>query len=161
MVWSSWPPIIKDVLKIKVERIKNAAADAGRDPSEVKIVFGITCDYADDPKQIIENFKSLAVHYIQRTGYEDEYPADYRALLDKVREEVPLVAYPATEAPKWELIPDEFVKYHLTVGTQSECLEHIKDLLTLEPDEICFSAGFANIELIGKWAALVEQLRAA
>ena len=154
-------PDHKDVLKIKVDRIRNAAVDAGRDPSEVKIVFGITCDYADDPKPIIDNFKSLAVHYIQRTGYEEEYPADYRALLDKVREEVPLIAFPATEAPRWELIPDEFVKYHLTVGTQAECLKHIKDLMTLEPDEICFSAGFANIELISKWSALVEQLKAA
>ena len=125
-----------------------------------RIVFGITCDYADDPKQIIDGFKSLAVHYIQRTGYEDEYPADYRALLDKVREEVPIIAYPSGETPKWELVPDEFVQYHLTVGTQSECLEHIKELLTLEPDEICFSAGFANMEQIGKWAALIEQLEA-
>ena len=154
-------PDYKDVLKLKVDRIKNAAADAGRDPSEVKIVFGITCDYADDPKPIIDNFKSLAVHYIQRTGYEDEYPADYRAMLEKVRAEVPVIAYPTGEAPKWELIPDEFVKYHLTVGTQAECLERIKDLMTLEPDEICFAAGFANIELIAKWAALVEQLKAA
>ena len=153
-------PDHKDVLKVKVDRIKNAAADAGRDPSEVKIVFGLTCDYADDPKEIIESFKSLAVHYIQRTGYEDEYPPDYRALLEKVREEVPLIAYPATEAPKWELIPDEFVKYHLTVGTRSECLEHIKDLMTLEPDEICFSARFADISLIEKWSSLVNQLKA-
>ena len=153
-------PDQKDVLKIKVDRIKNAAADAGRDPGEVKIVFGITCDYADDPKSIIEEFKSLAVHYIQRTGYEDEYPPDYRALLDKVREEVPIIAYPTGEAPNWELVPDEFVKYHLTVGTQAECLEHIKELMTLEPDEICFSAGFADIQQIGKWAALVNQLKA-
>ena len=152
-------PDQKDVLKIKIDRIKNAVADAGRDPSEVKIVFGLTCDYADDPKEIIDGFKSLAVHYIQRTGYEDEYPADYRALLDKVREEVPIIAYPSGEAPKWELVPDDFVKYHLTVGTESECVEHLRELLTLEPDEICFSAGFANLEQIRKWAALIEQLK--
>ena len=40
----------KEVLKVKINRIKQAAEAAGRDPSEVKIVFGLTCDYADDPK---------------------------------------------------------------------------------------------------------------
>ena len=152
-------PDQKDVLKIKVERIKNAAEAAGRDPDAVKIVFGLTCDYADDPQPIIDRFKSLAVHYIQRTGYEDEYPADYRALLDQVREAVPIIAYPEGEAPRWELIPDEFVKYHLTVGTEAECLAHLEDLMTLEPDEIMFSAGFADAAQPAKWASLVSKLQ--
>ena len=148
----------KEVLRVKINRIKKAAAAAGRDPSEVKIIFGLHCDYADDPKPIIDRFKSLAVHLIQRTGYEEEYPADYRALLEKVRAEVPLIVYPEGEAPNWELIPDDFVKYHMTVGTESECLERLKDLLTLEPDEVIFGAGFADIEQVGKWSALVNQL---
>jgi len=151
-------PDQKDVLKVKVERIRNAAKEAGRDPSEVKIVFGLTCDYAHDPKPIIDRFKSLAVHYIQRTGYEDEYPAAYRELLDQVREAVPLIAYPEGEVPRWELVPDEFVKYQLTVGTENECLEHLRDLMTLEPDEVVFSAGFAAQEQVAKWAALIEKL---
>ena len=152
-------PDQKDVLKIKVDRIRRATEAAGRDPADVKVVFGLTCDYADDPQPIIDRFKSLAVHYIQRTGYEDEYPDHYRALLDQVREEVPLVAYPEGEAPKWQLIPDDFVKYHLTVGTESECLAHLEELMTLEPDEIMFSAGFADHEQPEKWASLVSQLQ--
>ena len=148
----------KEVLKVKINRIKQAAEAAGRDPSEVKIVFGLTCDYADDPKPIIDRFKSLAVHLIQRTGYEDEYPPGYRALLEKVREEVPRIVYPEGEAPNWELVPDDFVKFHLTVGTEKECLEHLKDLLTLEPDEVFFGAGFAEIEQVTKWSRLISQL---
>ena len=151
-------PDQKDVLKLKIDRIKQAAIDAGRDPSEVKIVFGLTCDYAEDPAQIIKRFKSLAVHYIQRTGYEEEYPEHYRKLLDEVRKAVPLIAYPEGEVPHWEMVPDEFVKYHLTVGTENECLEHLRDLMTLEPDEVVFSAGFADLEQIPKWANLIAKL---
>ncbi|MBS37222.1 MAG: hypothetical protein CMO26_15015 [Thiotrichales bacterium] len=151
-------PDQKDVLKLKIERIKKAAAESGRDPSEVKIVFGLTCDYSDDPQPIIDRFKSLAVHYIQRTGYEDEYPDHYRKLLDDVRKAVPLIAYPEGEVPNWEMVPDDFVKYHLTVGTEKECLEHLRELMTLEPDEVVFSAGFADIEQVPKWANLISQL---
>ena len=152
-------PDQKDVLKVKIERIRKAAEAAGRDPSEVKIVFGLTCDYADDPQPIVDRFKSLAVHYIQRTGYEDEYPAHYQKLLDDVRKAVPLIAYPEGEVvPRWELVPDEFVKYHLTVGTEQECLAHLRELMTLEPDEVVFSAGFADLEQIPKWAKLIAQL---
>ena len=148
----------KEVLKVKINRIRKAAKAAGRNPADVKIVFGLHCDYADDPKPIIDRFKSLAVHLIQRTGYEDEYPADYRALLEKVREEVPLIVYPEGEAPNWELVPDDFVKFHMTVGTEEECLAHLKDLLTLEPDEVCFGAGFSDIDQVTKWSSLISQL---
>ena len=151
-------PDQKDVLKVKVDRIRNAAAAAGRDPAEVKIVFGLTCDYADDPRPIIDRFKSLAVHYIQRTGYEDEYPAHYRKMLDEVRQAVPLIAYPEGEVPKWEMVPDDFVKYHLTVGTEQECLDHLRELMTLEPDEVVFSAGFADIDQVSKWSNLISKL---
>ena len=87
-------PDQKDVLKVKVDRIRRSAEAAGRDPADVKIVLGITCDYADDPAEIVDKYKSLAIHYMQRVGYEDEYPADYRALLDRIRAEVPTIAYP-------------------------------------------------------------------
>ena len=154
-------PDQKDVLKVKVDRVRRAAEAAGRDPAEVKIVLGITCDYAEDPKAIIDRYKSLAIHYMQRVGYEDEYPADYRALLDRVRAEVPIVAYPEWEEPKWRLVPDDFVKYQLTVGTQAECITRIRELMTLAPDEIMFSSGFAHPGQITRYAALVSRLRAA
>ena len=153
-------PDQKDVLKVKVDRIRRGAEAAGRDPSEVKIVLGITCDYAEDPSGIVDKYKSLAIHYMQRTGYEDEYPADYRALLDRIRQEVPEIAYPEWEEPKWHLVPDDFVKYQLTVGTQAECIARIEELMTLEPDEIMFSSGFAHLDQVTKYAALVSRLKA-
>ena len=153
-------PDQKDVLKVKVDRIRRGAEAAGRDPAEVKIVLGITCDYADDPSEIVDKYKSLAIHYMQRVGYEDEYPADYRALLDRIREEVPTIAYPEWEEPKWHLVPDDFVKYQLTVGTEAECIARIEELMTLEPDEIMFSSGFAHLDQVTKYAALVSRLKA-
>ena len=97
----------------------------------------------------------------ERHGYEHEYPAHYRALLDEIRAQVPTIAYPEWQEPKWHLVPDDFVKYQLTVGTEAECIARIRELMAIEPDEIMFSSGFARPEQITQYASLVSRLRAA
>ena len=152
-------PDQKEVLSRKIQTIRGGAQAAGRKASDVKIVFGLTCDYDEDPQPLIEKYKSLAIHHMQRVGYEDEYPPEYRRLFDKIRDKVPTIAFPEGEAPKTELVPDEFVKYSLIVGTEAECCERLRELLTLEPDEVVFSTGWTDVERLEKFAALIAKVK--
>ena len=151
-------PDNKEVLADKMAQIRAGAAAVGRAPEDVKIVFGITCAYADDPQPLIEKYKSLAVHHMQRVGYEGEYPEKFRPLFQNVRDGVSTIVFPEGEAPRHDLVPDEFVKYSLVIGTEEECLERLRDLLTLKPDELVFSMGFVDVEQVHKLAALVAKL---
>ena len=143
-----------EVFSRKMERIRSAAASVGRDPNEVRCVLQVSCAYADDPQPLIEKYKSLAIHHMQRLGYEGEYPAEFRHLFDKVREAVRLIAMPEGESPGTDHVPDEFVRHSLLVGTEAECTARLKDILALQPDEVVFSIGYAQVSDLEKAASL-------
>ena len=147
------------VLSAKASRIHSAAEAVGRKAEEVNIVFGITCAYAEDPRDLIEKYKSLAVHHMQRVGYEQEYPEKFRPLFTQVRERVATIVYPEGQHPGTELVPDEFVKYSLCVGTEEEVLNRLRELLALGPDELTFSMGWVDVPHLEKLGKLVEKLR--
>ena len=149
-----------EIINMKAERIRGAAAAAGRDPSSVKIVAQVTCGYADDPSEIIEKHKTLALHCMQRLGYEGEYPPEYRSLFDKIRENVPLIAMPHGESPGIEHVPDEFVKHTIMVGTEAECVQRLKEILALEPDEVSFTVGDGKVADVEQVANLVAKATA-
>jgi 5,10-methylenetetrahydromethanopterin reductase len=140
----------------KMQRIRNAAVGAGRYPADVKLVLQIRPAYAPDPSDLIAQYKSLAVHTMQRIGYEKEYAPEFAPLFKKVREHVREIAMPAGESPGTELIPDEFVRHAFMVGTQAECTERLRDLIALGPDEIVFSISYATVNDVKKFAALVS-----
>ena len=152
-------PEQKSVMAQKIQKIRNAASEAGRDPSQVKIILHATCDYADDPQPIVEARKTLAIHHIQRVGYESEYPEKYADVFRKVREEVARIALPVGQTPGTHLVPDDFVRYSLIVGTEEECRERLEDLLSLQPDEVVFSMGWGDIGKIEKFARLISKVR--
>ena len=143
-----------EVFARKMERIRGAAAGAGRDPGEVKTVLQVSCAYAEDPQPLIEQYKSLAIHHMQRAGYEGEYPSEFRPLFDEVRRKVPLIAMPEGESPGTGYVPDEFVRHSLMVGTEAECAERLRAILDLEPDEVVFSIGYAGVTDLEKAASL-------
>lgn len=150
-----------EVFEQKIARVRDAATAAGRDADDVKIVLQVSGAYADDPQPLIEKYKSLAIHHMQRLGYEGEYPEEFRHLFDKVRESVRLIAMPVGESPGIEHIPDEFVKHTLMVGTQDECVERMRSIVALQPDEVVFSIGYAEVEHVEKAAELCAKAVAA
>lgn len=133
-----------DVFAMKMQRIRASAAAAGRNPDDVKLVLQVTGAYADDPRPLIDKYKSLAIHHMQRLGYEGEYPAEFGPIFNEVRQRVEEIAMPEGESPGTELVPDDFVEYSLMVGTQAHCLARLKEILALEPDEVVFSIGYAT-----------------
>lgn len=150
-----------EVFDQKMQRIRGAAASVGRDPNEVRCVLQVSCAYADDPQPLIEKYKSLAIHHMQRLGYEGEYPDEFRPLFDKVREAVRLIAMPEGESPGTRHVPDEFVRHSLLVGTEAECVGRLKDILALRPDEVVFSIGYAQVPDLEKAASLFSKAAAA
>ena len=150
-----------DVFSQKMERIRGAAAGVGRDPNEVRCVLQVSCAYADDPQPLIEKYKSLAIHHMQRLGYEGEYPDAFRPLFDRVREAVRLIAMPEGESPGTQHVPDEFVRHSLLVGTEAECVARLKDILALRPDEVVFSIGYAQVSDLEKAASLFSKAASA
>ncbi|MBS34494.1 MAG: hypothetical protein CMO26_01055 [Thiotrichales bacterium] len=145
----------------KMARVRAGASDAGRNPDEVKLVLQVTGAYADDPTPFIDKYKSLAIHHMQRLGYEKEYPQEFAPLFDRVRQHVENIAMPEGKSPGTELIPDEFVKHAMMVGTEEECVERMRSLIAIEPDEIVFSIGYATVADIEKFANLVRKSVAA
>ena len=150
-----------EVFSRKMERIRGAAAGVGRDPDEVRCVLQVSCAYDDDPQPLIEKYKSLAIHHMQRLGYEGEYPAEFRHLFDQVREAVRLIAMPEGESPGTDHVPDEFVRHSLLVGTESECVARLADILALRPDEVVFSIGYAQVSDLEKAASLFSKAASA
>lgn len=149
-----------EIIEMKMKRIRAAAAAAGRDPGSVKIVAQVTCAYADDPTELIEKHKTFALHCMQRTGYEGEYPPEYRSLFDEVREKVPLIAMPHGRIPEAKYVPEEFVKHSIMVGTEAECVQRLKEILALEPDEVSFTVGPAEVSDVEKVVNLVTKAKA-
>ena len=145
-----------DVFADKMKRVKDAAAKAGRNPNNVKIVLQVTGAYSDDPQPLINKYKSLAIHHMQRLGYEGEYPDEFRDIFDRIRKYVEEIAMPEGESPGTELVPDEFVHYSLMVGTEAHCVQRLKEILALEPDEVVFSIGYATPKDIQKAAHLFK-----
>ena len=133
-----------EVFSKKMQRVRDSASAAGRNPDDVKLVLQVTCAYADDPQPLIEKYKSLAIHHMQRLGYEGEYPTEFGPVFDRVRKRVEEIAMPEGESPGTELVPDEFVKHVILVGTEAECVERLKGIVGLEPDEVVFSVGYAT-----------------
>ena len=146
-----------DVLGKKMIRIRDAATAAGRDPNDVKLLIQVTGAYADDPQPLIEKYKSLAIHHMQRRGYEGEYPEEFGPIFDAVRKGIEHIAMPEGESPGTELVPDEFVKHSIMVGTEADCVERLKELLTLEPDEVAFSIGYMTPVDIEKISSLISK----
>ena len=97
---------------------------------------------------------------MQRLGYEGEYPPEYRALFDKIRASVPLIAMPHGESPGIEHVPDEFVKDTIMVGTEAECVQRLKEILALKPDEVSFTVGDGKVADVEKVANLVAKATA-
>jgi len=151
-------PEQKTVMAHKIQKIREAAKFAGRDADKVKIILHATCEYAEDPKFISDRAKTLVIHHIQRMGYENEYPEKYSEVFRKVRREVSKIALPVGPTPGTELVPDELVKYSLVIGTEEECLERLRELLSLKPDEIVFSMGWGDTNKIEKLARLVSKI---
>ena len=143
-----------EIIEMKAERIRAAAAAAGRAPGSVKIVAQVTCAYADAPTELIEQHKTLALHCMQRMGYEGEYAMEYRPLFDKIRENVALIAMPHGESPGTENVPDQFVKDTILVGTEAECVQRLRAILALEPDEVTFTGGNGQVSDVEKVANL-------
>ena len=146
-----------EVLGKKMQRIRDAATAAGRDPNDVKLVIQVTGAYADDPQPLIEKYKSLAIHHMQRRGYEGEYPEEFGPIFDEVRKKVEQIAMPEGKSPGTELVPDEFVKHSIMVGTEADCVERLKEILTLEPDEVAFSIGYMTPADMEKISSLISK----
>ena len=146
-----------DIFAKKMQRIRDSASAAGRNPDEVKLALQVSGAYAEDPQPLIEKFKSLAIHHMQRLGYEGEYPPEFGPIFDRVRARVEEIAMPEGESPGTELVPDEFVKHALMVGTEDECVVRLKEIIALTPDEIVFSVGYATPEDVDKVAHLFNR----
>ena len=149
-----------EVFANKMQRIRDSAAAAGRDPKEVKLAVQVTGAYADDPQPLIDKYKSLAIHHMQRLGYEGEYPEEFGPIFDEVRKRVEEIAMPEGESPGTELVPDEFVKHSIMVGTETDCVERLKEILTVEPDEVVFSIGYATPDALDRAANLFAKASA-
>ena len=85
---------------------------------------------------------------------------EYRALFDKIRESMPLIAMPHGESPGIEHVPDEFVKHSIMVGTEAECVQRLKEILALKPDEVSFTVGDGKVADVEKVANLVAKATA-
>lgn len=143
-----------DIFAKKMQRVRDAAVAAGRNPEQVKLVLQVSGEYADNPKPLIDKYKSLAIHHMQRLGYEGEYPPEFGSIFDEVRKHVAEIAMPEGESPGTELVPDEFVEYALMVGTEAHCVARLKEILALNPDEVVFSIGYATPSAVEKAANL-------
>ena len=72
-----------------------------------------------------------------------------------------LIAMPEGQSPGTEHVPDEFVKHSLLVGTETECVERLRDIIALEPDEVTFSISYAQVSDVEKAANLFGKAAAA
>ena len=140
-------PERKEVFAQKIEKTRDAARAAGRDPAEVENSSTDNLCVRRGPPTSHREIQVLAIHHMQRVGYENEYPPEYHHLFKEVRAQIRDIAMPEGKSPGTELVPDEFVKYSLMVGTESECRERLQSLLTLEPDEVVISLGYAQVRM--------------
>lgn len=128
-----------DVLAGKIETVRAAAKDAGRDQADVRINLLVNMATDMDSQPAVEALRPFVVSTVVDLGpSSDEVPWAYDDTIRKVQEVHDPSKHLAANTPESELIPDELVKLVTIAGSEEECRDRLKAILGLQPDEITF-----------------------
>ena len=152
----------KEQIARKIDRVREGAAAAGRDPSEVRINLILNLAPHSNPQEAINALKPTIAHQVRRSPlrWTSEIPSEYAETVRRVRRELAFGTAASSIASEAEVVPDELVKWYAIVGTEEECRDRLADILTLQPDEITFFIfGGDQMQDLEKLAAFIPHPR--
>ena len=148
----------KELIARKIQRVRDGATAAGRDPGEVRINLLLNLSPHRDPQVAINELKPFVAYQVRRSPLRwiDEIPPEYAEIVRGIRKELAFRTGASSIRSEAELVPDELVKWYTIVGTEVECRERLADILTLQPDEVTFfSTGGDHLGELEKLAPFI------
>ncbi len=148
----------KETFAQKVDTLKEGAVAADRNPSDVKVNLMLTVSMNDDRQVALNDVKPFAAGLA--ASADKDIPHEYEDLVKRVQEQHDYRTYLSARGTESQLIPDEFADFAAIAGDQSYCLQRLKSILELEPDEITFrllSGG--KMQRLESFAALITTLQ--
>ena len=148
-----------DVVKQNMAYFYEGATTAGRGMEEVKVNIQVTVSYDTDPKKAIDDLKGLVTYLVLRRA-PSTFPAEFVDVIQRIQGRFNYRTSPSSFGGEvLEYVPDALVNHMAIAGTEEECLEHLRRITALEPDEVTFRLISTNrLERLHRLAGLVSRL---
>lgn len=133
--------ILPEIIDDQIERVREGARDAGRDPDEVEIWVMARCNVDDDRETAIDELKPmLAAHAHHSLGYSmegkrvpEEYVEPIEALIESYNSKEHGLEGGANRDLLDELeLTDYLVDRFGVVGTPEDCLERLREMEAID-----------------------------
>ena len=126
------------VVSNNMELFFNGAVTTGRSPDDLKVNIQVTVSYNDNPKTAINDLKKLVTYLVLRRAA-STFPSDYIPAIQKIQKAFNHKTSPSGFSNEvLNYVPDSLVKHMAIAGSEEECIDHLKKIISLKPDEITF-----------------------
>jgi len=126
------------IVSNNMELFFNGATTIGRSPDNLKVNIQVTVSYNDNPKVAINDLKKLVTYLVLRRA-SNTFPEDYVPAIQKIQKAFNHRTSPSGFSNEvLNYVPDSLVKHMAIVGSEEECIDHLKKIIRLKPDEITF-----------------------
>lgn len=130
-------PAQPDVLKDKMDLVREGAREAGRDPRDVKINVLVNMAIDTDRQRALDAVRPFAVGAIIEAAQPgDEIPPQFEEVFHRIHESHDSSTHLAAGSAGPDVIPDELASYVAIAGDESECQERLHAIAAVGADEI-------------------------
>ena len=126
------------IVSNNMELFFNGAVTTGRSPDNLKVNIQVTISYNDNPKVAIDDLKKLVTYLVLRRS-PNTFPSEYIPVIQKIQQAFNHKTSPSGFSNEvLNYVPDSLVKHMAIAGSEEYCIDHLKKIASLNPDEITF-----------------------
>ncbi len=135
------------------------AKTAGRREEDVKVNIQVTVSCNPDLQVAINDLKKLVTYLVLRRA-PNTFPEEFVQAIQRIQDNFNYRTSPSAFGSEvLNFVPDALVNHMAIAGTEEECLEHLRKIVDLKPDEITFRLlSTGRLDRLKQLAALVSKL---
>ena len=130
-------PAQPEVLRKKMEIVREGAREAGRPPTDVKINLLVNMAVDADVAKAMDTVRPFAVGaIIEAAKPGDEVPPQFEHVFRKIHDGHDSSTHLAAGSADRDLIPDELANYIAIAGNEETCRERLRSIAAIGADQI-------------------------
>ncbi len=127
-----------DATARRIEYFRQGLKDAGRKESDAPVNLEVAVSPDSDPRLAVDDLKGIVAHLVIRRSPES-FPSEFVDSVTRIHSGLnPRTSPAGLDRGDLGIVPDALVKHMAIAGSEKECLERIKEIIALKPDEIIF-----------------------
>ncbi|MBI2910769.1 MAG: LLM class flavin-dependent oxidoreductase [Chloroflexi bacterium] len=149
-------PVDADILGRQVAVVREAAANAGRNPADVKICLWTNCYVGDDPQELERaRFETRATATSRLRHSRWWLPEELRERAIQIRRQYDYYQHAQYQAEQYALTPEHVVEMMTIIGPREQCRAKLRLCEEAGVDELMLGVGhfhnrFAVLEKLGR-----------